>query len=426
MLVFILDFNHQDTALGLTEQRVRQTFADARIIAVRADYAAVMNTAITDDPGPFFITLYAGESISGSFAEELQSWIRNLPEDAAGIVLTPLPESMHDRSIPRGPVIWRTNAVLTGTHPGFLPSRLLPFERYILLEMQYRRTPDWQWNEERTTSWRPRPYQGARWENPREEWASLEPVLAARMSCSPFGGHPLFTIVICTFNNGRYLEWAVRSVLVQSFTEWELLIIDDGSQDATAALLAPYSGHPRISILRNEANRGKSYCLNRTLAQAKGSWFIELDADDWLSPDCLSVFADQIRHNPKAGAYYADYYEWFERTGKQLVFRKTIRKTLSPFVPEALLETAVPLAPRCYRADALKALGGWWETDPFGGRLYEDFQMLIRMFGKHPVLHVEQALYHRRLRADSTTSSNSISYESWKKWFRNRIRENTI
>ncbi|RCW46443.1 glycosyltransferase family 2 protein [Paenibacillus prosopidis] len=417
MLVFILNTDHQELALRLTEHSVRKTFADARMISVHADYADVINREIREDSSSFFITLFAGERITDLFFEELKGWLRNLPGDSAGIILPPMKQT---QSIPRGPVIWRKEAILTGDNPGFLTARHLPFEHYILLEMQFRLSPTWHWNEIRTDSWKCRQNQSAKWKNTREEWDCLHPVLAAKPSAGSSSDHPLISVVICTYNNAGYLEWAIRSVLVQTFPEWELLIVDDGSQDDTARILGDVTDNPRISIFRNEVNRGKSFCLNQALSKAEGSWLVELDADDWLTPDCLAVFADKVNNMTKQGAYYADHYEWFERDNKQLIFRKR-KSALSTFSPEILLDQAYPLAPRCYHVQSLKELGGWWESDPFGGRLYEDFQMLIRLSLKQPVQHIDKALYHRRLRKGSMTSSNHTCYESWKRWFHSII-----
>lgn len=416
MLVFILNTELHDLALRLTEHSVRNTFADARVISVNADYAEVINKEIKDISDEFFITLFAGERVTSFFHEEMPGWLRHLPENAAGIILTPMSCESYDlQPVPRGPVIWRKEAVLSGENPGFLPNRRLPFEPYILLEMQFRLSPAWHWNEIRTEAWKYRENRSPKWKNIREEWSSIRPVLAAKPSTSHSDDNPLFSVVICTYNNSEYLEWAIRSVIVQTASNWELLIVDDGSKDDTGRILREFSGIPRISVLRNEVNRGKSFCLNLSLSKAKGSWLVELDADDWLAPDCLAVFADNVNGITQAGVYYANHYEWVERAGKQLVFRK-LKTALSPFTSEMLLERASPLAPRCYDIHALKELGGWWESDPFDGRLYEDFQMLIRMSIRFPVQHIDEALYHRRLRKGSITRSNLTCYESWKGW----------
>jgi hypothetical protein len=418
MLVFILNTESHDLALRLTEHSLRNTFADARAIPVNADYAETINEEIKNSSDEFFIILYAGERITALFREEMSGWLRHLPEDAAGIIVTPMSsESCDSQPVPRGPVIWRKEAVLAGGNPGFLPVRRLPFEQYVLIEMQFRLSPAWHWNEIRTEAWHYPNNRSPRWKNTREEWASIQPNLAAKPSIGSPDDNPLFSVVICTYNDSEYLEWAIRSVIVQTAPRWELLIVDDASQDDTGRILREYSDNPRISVHRNEVNRGKSFCLNLALSKAKGNWLVELDADDWLTPDCLAVFADHANGLTQGGAYYANHYEWVERAGKQLVFRKK-KTALSPFTPQMLLERAAPLAPRCYNIRALKELGGWWESDPFEGRLYEDFQMLIRMSYQYPVQHIDEVLYHRRLRKGSITSSNLACYESWKGWFR--------
>ena len=74
-----------------------------------------------------------------------------------------------------------------------------------------------------------------------------------------------------------------------------------------------------------------------------------------------------------------------------------------PFQEERLLEQAVPVAPRLLRVAAVKELGGWWEQGPSGGRLYEDFQMLVRLSRAFPMKPVSGHLYNRRLHSSSIT-----------------------
>lgn len=124
----------------------------------------------------------------------------------------------------------------------------------------------------------------------------------------------LVSIIMPAYNAGRYLAEAVESVRKQSHTAWELIIVDDGSADdtaATARCLAEADG--RIRFVSQE-NAGPSAARNRALEMARGSWITFLDADDMLLPGSLQMLLEMARqsqadiaiasltHNPDASA----------------------------------------------------------------------------------------------------------------------------
>ncbi|TFE27187.1 glycosyltransferase family 2 protein [Cohnella luojiensis] len=437
MIVFILDLEFNPVALRQTEISVQNAFSGFRSIPVNLNFAAIMNRAIEASREPFFITLYAGEQLEHGFHSELQDWFKELPDDCAGICLQPSEPTSDVLPLssiaPRGPVVWRREAVAgmigeTGEDIGkpdasgsFLTSVNLPFEQYVLLEMMYRLSSAWTWREYRTQSWKARYFSSSPgWRKSKEEWSCIHPIISSIPRTVSVTAIPIITVVVCTFDNAEYLPWSIRSMLIQSFTDWELIVIDDGSQDDTGEKLQPYAIDPRVILIRNEENRGKAFCLNKALSLARGKWLLELDADDWLTPDCLEVIAEQALTSDDIGAFYAHHYEWLERSNKQLLFKR-IELPLPEITPERLLSSASPLAPRSYRIRILKELGGWWEHDPYQGRLYEDVQLLIRISSRYTVKHIRKALYHRRIRNASITRRNQGNYERWAGWMRREL-----
>jgi succinoglycan biosynthesis protein ExoO len=100
--------------------------------------------------------------------------------------------------------------------------------------------------------------------------------------------NPLVSVVRANFNGERHLVAALRSVLAQSFTALELLLIDDASTDGSVALARTVAaGDPRLLVHRMAANRGPGAARNLGLALARGRWVAIVDADDLLHPDRL-------------------------------------------------------------------------------------------------------------------------------------------
>ena len=92
---------------------------------------------------------------------------------------------------------------------------------------------------------------------------------------------PAITAYITNFNYGKYLEQSINSVLRQRFTDFELIIIDDGSTDNSSEILDKYKDHPKISIIQQK-NQGLNASANKALDMAVGDFLIRLDADDYL------------------------------------------------------------------------------------------------------------------------------------------------
>jgi len=100
---------------------------------------------------------------------------------------------------------------------------------------------------------------------------------------------PLITVVVPCFNYQRYVALAIESALGQSYERKEILVIDDGSSDDSAAVIDRYQG--RVSIVHQE-NRGHVRSCERGLKESRGDIVIFLDADDLLSPNSLQVIAE--------------------------------------------------------------------------------------------------------------------------------------
>ena len=96
----------------------------------------------------------------------------------------------------------------------------------------------------------------------------------------------LVSIIMPAYNCGRFIREAIDSVLAQTYTAWELLIVDDCSTDNTAAVIASYRDE-RIHYMRNERNSGAALSRNKALREAKGKYIAFLDADDTWMPEKL-------------------------------------------------------------------------------------------------------------------------------------------
>jgi len=119
-----------------------------------------------------------------------------------------------------------------------------------------------------------------------------------------------FSIILPTYNRADLLPKAIESVLSQNFNDWELLIIDDASNDQTEEVANRYN-EARIQYLKNERNIERSASRNRGINVAKGKYICFLDSDDYYLENHLEEFYKFIEssHFPEAMLYCNSYYE---------------------------------------------------------------------------------------------------------------------
>ena len=117
---------------------------------------------------------------------------------------------------------------------------------------------------------------------------------------------PLISVLICTYNGKQYLEQTIDSVLVQTYSNFEIVVVDDGSSDGTPELIASLAEkHPRIRPFYR-TNHGLPACRNLSFAQARGEWIAIIDQDDLCYPNRLERQLEVARGNPSARLIFCD------------------------------------------------------------------------------------------------------------------------
>jgi len=137
------------------------------------------------------------------------------------------------------------------------------------------------------------------------------------------------SIIMPSYNTEKFLRETVASVLAQSYTDWELIIVDDCSTDGTDELVKEFLTDPRIRYLKNETNSGAAVSRNRALREAKGKWIAFLDSDDLWDREKLEK---QIAFMTEHGYHfsYTNYREIDEASaplGRRVTGPRRITKT---------------------------------------------------------------------------------------------------
>lgn len=129
----------------------------------------------------------------------------------------------------------------------------------------------------------------------------------------------LVSIIMPSYNTGKYIAEAIASVIAQTYTNWELIIVDDASTDNTAEVVAKFAesaeaNAQKIRFLQNLHNSGAAVCRNLALREARGKWIAFLDSDDLWAPEKLQKQLDFMVKNDYAFSYTK--YEEVDEDGK--------------------------------------------------------------------------------------------------------------
>ncbi len=213
---------------------------------------------------------------------------------------------------------------------------------------------------------------------------------------------PLVTVVCLCYRQARYVRAALDSVQQQTYPHLELLVVDDGSDDGSADVIRAWQARTGAAraVLLLPRNEGNCRAFNRALALARGTFVVDLAADDALHPDRI---ARQVAGFAARDASYAVAFSdaWLldahgRVTGRHLARRDAQGRPVPP-VPEgdvyaALLGRFFLLSPTVmFRTAALRALGGYDPT-----LAYEDFDILLRLARAHRFFFQDECLTFRR------------------------------
>lgn len=118
----------------------------------------------------------------------------------------------------------------------------------------------------------------------------------------------LVSIIMPSYNTAKFISETIESVLAQTYSNWELIIVDDCSTDDTDAVVCPYLADDRIRYIKNKKNSGAAVSRNRALREAKGKWVAFLDSDDLWFPEKLEKQISFMKKND----YHFSYTNYIE------------------------------------------------------------------------------------------------------------------
>ncbi|HEY8748521.1 MAG TPA: glycosyltransferase [Tepidisphaeraceae bacterium] len=231
---------------------------------------------------------------------------------------------------------------------------------------------------------------------------------------------PAVSVAIPLYNAAPYVAQSIRSVLQQTFTDFELIVVDDGSTDGSADIVERVAaGDSRLRLIR-QANVGVSAASNRATELARGEFLARVDADDICLPERLEKQVAYLRANPDCVAvgsrvmFIDDQGDpLFEMPGIAFTHEEIDRGLLA--VEWTILQPAT-----MFRTQALRTVGGY-RTDL---HIHEDHDLFLKLAEIGKLANVPEVLFQYRQRANSAVTTyaskhvdsfRSVFQDAWKR-----------
>jgi alpha-1,6-rhamnosyltransferase len=198
---------------------------------------------------------------------------------------------------------------------------------------------------------------------------------------------PLVSVIMAAFNAEAYIREALESALAQDWTPFEVVVVDDGSQDSTGDIVRSF---PNLRYVLQE-NAGPSAARNTAVAHARGDLIANFDSDDVLPPSRLRLQATYLTEHPEVGAVFGRQ-EWLN--APPWMARDSVYGDVD----------GIPLSSAMFRRGVLLELGGYDTSFTHG----EDMDLLIRMRERGIGYHVlPEVVLYRRFHEASLTGGHS-------------------
>jgi glycosyltransferase involved in cell wall biosynthesis len=237
------------------------------------------------------------------------------------------------------------------------------------------------------------------------------PLHGEREQSSMVTDQPAISVIMPAYNAENYLKEAVESVFGQTWKDWELIVVDDGSTDSTRKILAAYED--RRFIVIHQSNRGEAEARNTGLRRARGEFVCFLDADDVFLPNALADRTSYLRAHPNFGALVADG-KFCDPSGTELRLVSSIQSEeyVGRILEPLILDPSVVRVPSgiTVRRDLIRQHNLWFDPEVGYGTDWDFWTQLARFteFGFLPT-----PTFRYRIHGANMTTTQPARQRDW-------------
>ena len=211
--------------------------------------------------------------------------------------------------------------------------------------------------------------------------------------------NPLVTVLMPVYNGKKYLEEAIKSILNQTFRDFEFLIIDDGSTDNSVEIMGLFND-ARIRIERNKTNLGLIKTLNKGFGLSKGKYIARMDCDDISLPKRLSVQVNFMEKHPEIGVCGS----WIKVIGLRKKFINKYFQKHEELKANLLFSTSFAHPSVIIRKELIDKYNLEYDEQY---KHAEDYELWSRMVGHTNMANINKVLFHYRMHPTSISKKNS-------------------
>lgn len=203
---------------------------------------------------------------------------------------------------------------------------------------------------------------------------------------------PLISVLLPVYNCEETLAEAIESITSQTYPNWEMIICDDGSTDASYVIAERYAGQlpGKVVLIKNKQNMGLNYTLNHCFEHSRGELIARMDGDDVCSPERFQIELNALENHPEISFVSTDM-DFFDETGTW----GTIWHPDFPTAEDLVRDNPFCHAPCMIRREAFESVDGYTVDEKL--LRVEDYHLWIKMYvhGKRG-MNIHQALYSMR------------------------------
>lgn len=213
----------------------------------------------------------------------------------------------------------------------------------------------------------------------------------------------LFSVLIANYNNSKYLAVALSSVLRQTYTNWEVILVDDGSTDDFEKVIEPYKTDARIKIYRNSKNYGCGYTKRKCAEYATGTLLGFLDPDDALEADALKIMVEAHMQKPACSLIHSTHYICDEHLNSKRIAeytRELPSGTAYLLLSDGRIHHFATFKKECYdKTEGISALN----------KKAVDQDLYYKLEERGDIFYISLPLYYYRIHAGAISTSGKES-----------------
>lgn len=223
--------------------------------------------------------------------------------------------------------------------------------------------------------------------------------------------NPIVTIICTCYNHEKYVVESLQSVLLQTYNNIQLIVVDDCSTDNSVTVIENFlTNYPEIIFIKNKANLGLTKSVNNAMLQAKGAYFIDLASDDVLVPNCVEIQVETFKNSKyKNLAFVYGNAEFISEAGNHLSYFFDTDKNLKTnpkrpsgdiYLKTISIETTICSVATLYKKSIFDLSNKYDET-----LCYEDFDYWIRISRNYDIEFIDEVLIKKRFLLSSLHQS---------------------